>query len=101
MKKNLLGYIDELSHDIIDMSDYIYDNPECDDDTYKAMETLTTYLSNNEFQVSKSIGGKNTSFKAVFTNKTNGPIIGMLCEYDALSIGHGCGHHIQIGRAHV
>lgn len=95
MKKNLLNYIDELSHDIIDMSDYIYDNPECDDDTYKAMETLTTYLSNNEFQVSKSIGGKNTSFKAVFTNKTNGPIIGMLCEYDALSIGHGCGHHIQ------
>ena len=36
-----------------------------------------------------------TSFRAVYEQGTGGPSFGLLAEYDALSMGHGCGHHMQ------
>lgn len=95
MKSRLYDYIDSLSEEIIGMADYIHDHPECDDELYLALEVLTNFLQKDGFSVETAVGGKKTSFKAVYENGTGGPSVGLLCEYDALSIGHGCGHHIQ------
>ena len=95
MKEEMYRYIDSIKTDILSMCDTIHDNPELDDDLEKTAAILTTYLSQNGFKLEKAIGGMKTSFRASYTSGQGGPTIGLLCEYDALSIGHGCGHHIQ------
>ena len=48
------------------------------------------------FSVERSVGGYETSFRAEWKHGEGGPVIGILCEYDALEgLGHGCGHHMQ------
>lgn len=96
MKDKIFDYLDSIKNQMIDMSDYIFDNPEFDCKEYKAMEVLTDYLNNNGFKLEKGIGGLETAFKAVYENGSNGPSIGLLCEYDAIeNVGHACGHHMQ------
>ncbi len=41
------------------------------------------------------MGGMETSFRAVYEQGKGGPSFGLLAEYDALSMGHGCGHQMQ------
>lgn len=96
MKDKIFAYIDLISRDIWDMSDYIFDNPEIGMEEYKAVALLTDYLENNGFTVEKGVGGIDTSFRAVYENKSGGPVVGLLCEYDALEkVGHACAHHMQ------
>ena len=57
MKDNLYKYIDGIAGEITTMADYIHDNPECDDDLYKAQEVLTDFLKKNGFSVENGIGG--------------------------------------------
>lgn len=95
MKKHLFNHIDKIKNDMFSMSDYIFDNPEIGYKEYKACKILTEYLSKNNFRIEK-IQGLETAFKAIYESKTEGPSIGLLCEYDALEdIGHACGHHMQ------
>jgi len=96
MKDKIFDYLDSIKNQMVDMSDYIFDNPEFDCKEYKAMEVLTDYLNDNGFKLEKGIGGIETAFRAVYENGMNGPSIGLLCEYDAIeNIGHACGHHMQ------
>ncbi|HBV68270.1 MAG TPA: amidohydrolase, partial [Clostridiales bacterium] len=96
MKNKIFNYLDSIKSGIADMSDYIFDNPEYDFKEYKAMEVLTEYLDNSGFAVERGIGGLETAFRAIYENGTNGPSIGLLCEYDAIEdLGHACGHHMQ------
>lgn len=42
------------------------------------------------------LAGFETAFRAEYRHGEGGPVIGILCEYDALrGMGHGCGHHMQ------
>ncbi len=96
MKDKIFDYLDSIKAKMTGMSDYIFDNPECDFKEYKAAEVLTDYLNNNGFKVEKALCGLETSFRAVYENGTGGPSIGLLCEYDAIeNVGHACGHHMQ------
>lgn len=96
MKNKILNHLDSIKDEMIYMSDYIFDNPEYGFKEYKAMEILTEYLRKNEFKIEKGIGDLETSFRATYENGSNGPSIGLLCEYDAIEgIGHACGHHMQ------
>ncbi|MGL6065094.1 MAG: M20 family metallopeptidase [Fusobacteriaceae bacterium] len=96
MKKNIFNYIDSIEKDLIDYSDFIFDNPEVGLEEYKSSELLTSVLENNGFSIEKGIAGYNTAFRAIFQNGVGGPSIGLLCEYDALeNIGHACAHHLQ------
>lgn len=96
MKDEIFNCIDSLSKDIWDMSDYIFDNPEIGMEEYKASALLTDYLENSGFTVAKGVGGIDTAFQAVYENKSGGPVVGLLCEYDALEkVGHACAHHMQ------
>lgn len=77
------------------ISDYIYNNPELGNKEYKAVEVLTTFLKEHNFQVECPIADMDTAFKATFDSGKPGMTIGYLCEYDALpKIGHGCGHNM-------
>ncbi|MCJ8343037.1 MAG: M20 family metallopeptidase [Cetobacterium sp.] len=96
MKKDLFEYINKISKDLINMSDFIFDNPEIGLKEFKSSETIINFLEKYGFTVEKGIGGFETAFKAIYENGQNGPSIGLLCEYDALeNLGHACGHHMQ------
>ncbi|MCK5570496.1 MAG: M20 family metallopeptidase, partial [Spirochaetes bacterium] len=49
----------------------------------------------NGFKVEEGVGGIETSFRAEFGSKKEGPGIAFIAEYDALpKMGHACHHHI-------
>ena len=80
---------------LAEISDYIYNNPELGNQEYKAVEALTTFLKEHDFEIEAPIADMATAFKATFDSGKPGMTIGYLCEYDALpKIGHGCGHNM-------
>lgn len=95
MKERLFENIEDRSLKLIDMADYIFDNPELAFKEYKASELLVNYLKDEGFKVEMGLGSLETAFRGVYDNGEGGPNIGLLCEYDALPMGHGCGHHMQ------
>jgi len=95
-KQDCYNEVEKEKEALLALSDYIFDHPECDGHEEKASAALIEYLQNNNFSVEKGVGGLPTAFRGVFQTGTNGPRIGLLCEYDALEgLGHGCGHHMQ------
>lgn len=96
MKEKLLLEINRLSPILIEMGDYIFDNPEYNGNEIKASNVLCEFLLNSGFKVEKNIAGLSTAFRATYTNGKGKVKIGLLCEYDALEgIGHACAHHMQ------
>lgn len=96
MKKIINERIEEISHELIEMADYIFDNPEIGLEEYRSAEVIINKLEENGFKVEKGIAGMETAFRAVYENGDRGPSIGLLCEYDAIEgMGHACGHHMQ------
>ncbi len=90
MKENLFKEIEIEKKKLIEMSDFIFDNPEYDGNEIKAAEILTKYLEENGFQVERGIADLPTAFRAVYKKGNEGARIGILCEYDALQgLGHG------------
>ena len=56
---------------------------------------MCSYLEKEGFAVERGTGLE-TAFRATWDNGSDGPVIGILVEYDALEkIGHACGHHLQ------
>lgn len=95
-KEELFQRIDEEREELWSMADQIFDNPEYEGEEVFAAGLLTDYLRKNGFSVEMGVGGYKTAFRAVYSHGEGGPVIGILCEYDALrGLGHGCGHHMQ------
>lgn len=94
-KERIFQHIDRSGPRLIEMADYIFDNPELGFEEHKAARLLADYLGEHGFAVELGLGSLETAFRAVYENGAGGPSIGLLCEYDALPMGHGCGHHIQ------
>lgn len=96
MKNKLFQEIEKYRDELLNVSDFIFDNPECDGKEIKAAEILTNFLEKNGFAVERGIAGLPTAFRAEYKHGKGGARIGILCEYDALEgLGHGCGHHMQ------
>lgn len=96
MKETLFSAIDSRKEELVSMADQIFDNPEYEGEEVMASALLTDYLKKNGFSVEMGVGGFKTAFRAVYSHGEGGPVIGILCEYDALKgLGHGCGHHMQ------
>lgn len=96
MKETIFNCINEMTSELLAMSDYIFDNPEMAFKEFKAGDILTQFLKEKGFSVKCGLGSLETAFRAVYENGTGGPVIGLLCEYDALEgLGHGCAHHMQ------
>ena len=98
MKDKLFELIDEQRESLIQMADTIFDNPEYEGEEEMAAGLLAGYLEQHGFTVATGVAGFKTAFRAEYKNPGSGegPVIGILCEYDALwGLGHGCGHHMQ------
>jgi len=100
-KAKVVEIIDSMSPRLIEISDWIGNNPELGNEEYKASQLLAGELKKHGFEVEMGICGLETAFKATFRGKPGGPTIAFMAEYDALpEIGHACGHNI-IGTASV
>lgn len=95
MKDLLFKEVESLKPELCKMSDQIFDNPETCFNEKFASNLLEDYLEKNGFEVERGLGNLDTAFRATFKNKDADFNIGLLCEYDALDMGHGCGHQMQ------
>lgn len=95
MKDKIFARIEEQKAQLFNMADEIFDKPELKFEEKFACDILCSYLEENGFKVEKGLGKLDTAFKATFSRGDSKYNIGLLCEYDALAMGHGCGHHMQ------
>lgn len=91
-KQKLIEEIDNLSEKLLEIADYIYNNPEQGHEEHKAAAKLTEELENQGFNIERGIAGLETSFKATYGDRK--PVVAILAEYDALPEGHACGHNL-------
>lgn len=95
MKDLLFNEGQKIKDRLVEISEYIYHNPELGNQEFKAVEKLTSFLEEHNFIVEREFLNIKTAFRATYDSKKEGPTIGYLCEYDALpEIGHGCGHNM-------
>ncbi len=92
---SLAAYIDRLAPELTMLSDDLFDHPEIGYQEFYARDILTKYLRDDCFEVETPYAGLDTAFRAVWRGGEGGPNVGLLCEYDALPMGHGCAHHLQ------
>ena len=103
-----LNRIDELSGQLIDLNDKLWNEPEVGYHEVKAVAWFKEILTAEGFAV-EGVGDMPTAFRAVYGSGK--PVIGFLAEYDALpnlsqkvsdkkepavpgGPGHGCGHNM-------
>ena len=89
------GHVESNVSEYFEMANAIFDKPEIALNEYFACKTLTDWLEKNGYKLTRNEGGLETAFKAVYKQGEGGLRIGLLCEYDALPMGHGCAHHMQ------
>jgi len=95
MKERMNQIVDSIAQELIQMSDAIFDFDEKGYVEYKSSALLCQWLENHGYTVERGVGGLETAFRAVYQHGEGGPNIGLLAEYDAMPMGHSCGHHMQ------
>ncbi len=92
-RRRVMKRIDELADALIEASHAIHGHPELGYEEHFAHDLLTRLISEAGLDVSEGAYGLDTAFEA--RAGTTGPVLAVLCEYDALpGIGHACGHNI-------
>ena len=121
LRKAVDAEIDVLSPRLLEMNDWMYQNPESGFVEFEASKMLVEELEKHGFVVEmgmpelsadidelKLIGGLTpdysgppgipTAFKAKYKGKAESPVVGIMVEYDALRGNppfHGCQHNMQ------
>ncbi len=100
-------YIDERSDYFWEQALKIHGYAELAGEERQSAEALCAMLEQEGFAVERGLGSQPTAFRAAYGS--GGPVIGFLCEYDALpklnqsegtsyngdgTSGHGCGHNL-------
>jgi amidohydrolase len=92
-KARLAAEIDRRADLLLDVSHQIHAHPEVNYEERFAHELLTGVLGREGLDVTPSARGVDTAFEA--RAGADGPLVAVVCEYDALpGIGHACGHNI-------
>ncbi len=95
LKNIICEEIDNQRDEFINISTYIWENPEIGYEEYKAVEILTKKLEEEGFTIEKNVANMDTAFVAIKDSGKEGPRIGIVSEYDALpEIDHACGHNL-------
>jgi amidohydrolase len=84
-----------MESDLLPMSDWITRHPEIGFEEKQAVEKLTGYLREHEFDVAAGVAGLPTAFVAKYKRGTPGPNLGVIVEYDALRGTKGAFHGDQ------
>jgi len=95
LKKTVQSEVDVEREMLVELAQYLYDNPELGSEEFKAFEKITKIMEDHGFKVEKGVYDMPTAFVASFKGKKPGPRVAVLAEYDALpGVGHGCGHDL-------
>ena len=86
--------IDAVFPRLKEISLAIHGHPELCFQEHFACGLLAAFLKDEGFSVSGSPGGLDTAFLAEKKGRGEGPTIAFTAEYDALPIGHACGHNL-------
>src|SRR5688572_13542256 len=93
-KKTVIAEIDRRADDLIGISHEIHAHPELAYEEHFAHDVLTAAIADAGLPVTAHAYGLDTAFVSV-TGPGDGPLVAVLCEYDALpEIGHACGHNV-------
>jgi amidohydrolase len=91
----IVGAIDGIADQILDVSHQVHNHPELGNQEFFASALLMQTLLAHGFEVEKGFAGMETAFCARKGKAGSKPIVAFLAEYDALpEIGHACGHNI-------
>jgi len=85
--------VDDQAEMLLDVSHRIFDEPELCFEEHHAHDLLCDALEGVGLSVTRHAHGLETAFVAEVGSK--GPVVAVLCEYDALpGVGHACGHNV-------
>ncbi len=91
-----LAEIEAHHGEAIAINDALADEPEVSGQEYKSSARIVEYLRSQGWEVEYPFAGYDTAFKAVVAGGNNHKRkIAILTEYDALEIGHACGHCVS------
>jgi len=96
----IVAYRDRL----MTINDQIFATPEMGNEEYFASQWIVSLLRDEGFDVIEGLCGRypltdaevhlSTAFKAIKKGKPGGSTIAIMLEYDALPMGHACGHNL-------
>jgi len=85
--------VDDTASLLLDVSHDIWDHPELCFEEHHAHDRLVSALDDAGLEPTPHAFGLDTAFVAEVGG--GGPLVAILCEYDALpGIGHACGHNV-------
>ncbi len=88
-----ISTIDAADPQLRTLNHTIHSNPELAYKEFQSVATISTFLKKEGFSVAEKTYGLDTSFTC--ETGTNGPLVIICAEYDALpGIGHACGHNL-------
>ncbi len=82
----------KIKNKVLELSRFIHANPELGSEEFKCSEKIRDELKQYSFQVKENYLGMDTAFIASIGH--GDPKVAVFAEYDALPIGHACGHNI-------
>ncbi|HZM43054.1 MAG TPA: M20 family metallopeptidase [Acidimicrobiales bacterium] len=92
-KSRLAAEVDGRADVLLDVSRRIHAQPELGYEEHFAHDLLTGVLKDAGLAVTRAARGVDTAFEARAGGI--GPLVAVVCEYDALpGIGHACGHNV-------
>ncbi|OGV49578.1 MAG: hypothetical protein A2X49_06340 [Lentisphaerae bacterium GWF2_52_8] len=92
MPQEIAKIIEAHSGEIKTVSDNIHAHPELGMKEYQAAAWLTSLLKQWGFKVIAPCAGVETAFRAEYGSGK--PVFCFMAEYDALEMGHACGHNL-------
>ena len=96
-KKKLPKVVEDLNGEIREISRFVHSHPELGSEEGQAYGVLVSKLKSHGLVVTENYLGMNTAFLAKLGD--GDPRVAVFAEYDALPIGHACGHNLMAGWA--
>ncbi len=84
-----------MKQELAELSRFLHANPETAMKEFQAAERQTEFLEQRGWQVVRGVAGLPTAYTAEWKlGSGDGPVFAFFSEYDALHIGHACGHNL-------
>ncbi|HJB06545.1 MAG TPA: amidohydrolase [Candidatus Enterocloster faecavium] len=86
--------IDAVSQELKELALSLHSHPELAFHEFFACDNLIKILEKYGYHVQKGAAGLETAFVGEKRGREGGPTVAILAEYDALPMGHACGHNL-------